>query len=94
MLQKPTGIAVVFRYSDPWAGKVYLAGTMNDWNPSSLPLYRDEKGNWALWIRLQPGKYEYKFIVDGQWTADPSNPQIRPDGFGGLNSVIRVKSGP
>jgi glycosidase len=32
----------------------------------------------------------YKFVVDGNWIADPENPRKSPDGFGGFNSVIRV----
>ena len=32
----------------------------------------------------------YKFVVDGQWIADPDNPRKTPDGYGGFNSVVRA----
>jgi len=32
----------------------------------------------------------YKFVVDGQWIADPENARKSPDGYGGFNSVVRV----
>jgi glycosidase len=32
----------------------------------------------------------YKFNVDGNWMADPSNMRTSPDGFGASNSVVRV----
>ena len=32
----------------------------------------------------------YKFVVDGVWMADPDNPNGSPDGFGGMNSVLKV----
>jgi glycosidase len=32
----------------------------------------------------------YKFVVDGNWIADPENPRKSPDGFGAFNSVVRV----
>ncbi len=32
----------------------------------------------------------YKFVVDGNWIADPANPRSSPDGFGGMNSVVRT----
>lgn len=39
-------------------------------------------------IKLKPGKYAYKFIVDGRWTTDPSN-KLREHGDAGSdNSVV------
>jgi len=32
----------------------------------------------------------YKFVVDGNWIADPTNTRKSPDGFGAFNSVMRV----
>ena len=32
----------------------------------------------------------YKLVVDGTWMADPGNARTTPDGFGGMNSVVRV----
>ncbi|NVB78182.1 MAG: hypothetical protein HOV81_07300 [Kofleriaceae bacterium] len=32
----------------------------------------------------------YKFVVDGNWIADPENPRKSPDGYGSFNSVVRA----
>jgi 5'-AMP-activated protein kinase regulatory beta subunit len=71
--------------------KVYLAGTFNDWNPTSHPLeYRPAKGEFKAYLLLSKGVYEYKFVVNGVWIEDPNCPERTPDGSGGFNSVIRI----
>jgi len=47
---------------------------------------------WSITLPLTPGRYEYKFLVDGKkWMHDPENPQKIEDGFGGHSSVIEVR---
>ena len=41
---------------------------------------------------LPPGRYEYKFVIDGKWKIDPRAHQFSPNSFGTLNSVIEVKA--
>ena len=73
------------------AANVFLAGTFNDWNDSKQRLTdADGDGVWETTLLLQPGSYQYKFVVDGNWTADPKNPNGADDGFGGQNSVLDV----
>lgn len=83
--ESETGKAV-FKYYNPDADEVYLAGEFNNWNPKQLAMQNDD-GEWTIAIELEPGEYEYKFVVDGNWTSDPLNPVIRGD-MG--NSVIKV----
>jgi hypothetical protein len=45
---------------------------------------------WKIPYVLGPGNYQYKFIVDGNWITDPSNPNIVSDGKGNLNSYMVV----
>jgi hypothetical protein len=45
---------------------------------------------WIVDLALSPGRYEYKFVVDGQWEQDSTNPDAADDGFNGFNSVITV----
>lgn len=56
------------------AQKVYLVGDFNNWNMFGTPLYKSENG-WETKIDLPKGRYYYKYIVDGHWTADPSTPE-------------------
>jgi len=37
-----------------------------------------------------PGRYEYRFVVDGQWRDDPACTERVPNGFGSENCVLRV----
>ena len=88
---------VVFRYYDQDAKKVCLVGDFNNWSPLADPMKdMNGDGHWSLYYPLQPGTYRYKFVVDGRWVPDSSNPDSEPDGFDGINSVVRVlaASGP
>ncbi len=53
----------------------------------------DEKGDgvYRCTLRLAPGCYEYKFVVDGEWVLDDGNPNFTSNDFGTLNSVLNVK---
>ena len=80
-----------FRLDAPFASEVYLAGEFNDWSPTANPMEKGEDGVWQITLELMPGKYEYKFVVDGTWMEDPENPDMVPDPYGGHNSVVTVE---
>jgi 1,4-alpha-glucan branching enzyme len=77
----------------PKAHRVAIVGDFNNWSTSADPMYdRDEEGAWSITLPLQPGRYEYKFLVDGdKWIPDVGNPKKVKDGFGAYNSVVEVK---
>jgi Beta-lactamase/Glycogen recognition site of AMP-activated protein kinase/Domain of unknown function (DUF3471) len=66
---------------------VNLAGSFNDWKPAAILCGR-EAAEWVCRVDLKPGKYFYKFIVDGNWIVDPANPTKEDDGRGNTNSVL------
>ncbi|UCF77788.1 MAG: glycogen-binding domain-containing protein [Candidatus Eiseniibacteriota bacterium] len=69
-----------FTYEDPGAAAVNLVGSFNGWNQNATPMTRDESGVWRVTLPLQPGKHEYKFMVNGSdWIADPENPVVVGD---------------
>ena len=76
--------------------RVMVAGTFNSWADGAteaIPMVDPEgDGVYEAAIELDPGRYEYKFLVDGSWVEDPDNPASAPDGFGGHNSVLKVVS--
>jgi 1,4-alpha-glucan branching enzyme len=39
-------------------------------------------------LKLNPGKYAYKYIIDGRWTTDPSNKLRERGDAGAYNSVV------
>jgi len=69
---------------------VAVAGTFNNWNQSQM-LFGKEGDVWVCRIDLAPGKYTYKFIIDGDWILDPDNPTTEDDERGFTNSVVVVK---
>jgi hypothetical protein len=72
------------------ASVVALAGSFNEWNQSQL-LFAREGDGWVCRVDLDPGVYHYKFIVDGDWLLDPSNPDTAEDEAGNVNNVVEVK---
>lgn len=80
-----------FRYYAPQAKRVSLAGTFNKWNTRALSAKKDSRGNWMVKVNLKPGRYEYKFFVDGSWLSDPRCTWMVPNTFGSQNSVIEIK---
>ena len=80
-----------FKYHAPQAKKVSLAGSFNNWNAKELSAKKDSQGNWLVKTSLKPGKYEYKFVVDGSWMNDPKCTSCTFNTFGTQNCVIEVK---
>jgi chromosome partitioning protein len=87
----PFPARVTFCFFDPAAKEVKVAGDFNDWLPSSAHnLRKDQDGRWVVRLPLKPGRYQYKFIVDGHWAKDPSNPNDIIGDFGQENSLLDV----
>ena len=72
------------------AQEVCIAGSFNDWHPSVTPMVRLDDGKWAKELTLPPGRYEYRFVVDGQWMDDPAATDLIPNPFGTPNAVLVV----
>ena len=71
---------------------IAVVGDFNDWDPDRNPLL-DENGDglWTATLSLEPGRYEYMFILDGQkWVPDPEAYRYVRDGFGNKNAVIEI----
>jgi 1,4-alpha-glucan branching enzyme len=83
-----------FEFVDPTARNVSVAGCFNQWQPGANPLQPGEKGHWHSEIALPPGTYEYRFVVDGLWLADPAAVETVPNPFGGRNSIFKVVGTP
>jgi hypothetical protein len=65
--------AVVFHLAAPDAKSVLLGGDFNDFDARQNPLTQRSDGTWETTLTLAPGRYAYKFKVDGRWTLDPAN---------------------
>jgi 1,4-alpha-glucan branching enzyme len=85
---------VRFEFIDPTATTVAVAGTFNDWHPTTKSMHPIGGGHWLKETALLPGTYEYCFVVDGQWAHDPLARETVPNPFGGKNSILKVASSP
>ncbi len=88
--ERPVEKPIDFILNKPDAKSVVIAGTFNGWDLKRTPL-RKEAAGWKTTLWLPPGRYEYKFVVDGQWMNDPKEQDSAPNEFGGTNSVLMVR---
>jgi len=74
----------------PAAKKVFLVGEFNGWRADAKRMVKTRDGSFRARLRLPPGRYEYQFLVDGTWLADPDAPEQVPNPFGTSNGVVTV----
>ena len=82
---------VAFEFYAPQAEKVQIAGTFNDWNPSKTPLKKERDGKWKGAVELAPGRYEYRYWVDGNWQNDQRPVECAPNPFGTWNCILEIR---
>jgi anti-sigma factor RsiW len=88
---EPAKRTVQFVCDFPDAKNVAIAGDFNQWDAKAVAMHKDASGKWVATVQLQPGAYQYQFIIDGsQFQPDPNNPIKIEDGFGGYNSGIEI----
>lgn len=85
--RQPPKKRVYFKLKASGAEEVILAGTFNNWETHSCCLKRDKKGVWSASLMLEPGTYEYRFLVDRQWQNDPEAEVAAPNPYGTQNCV-------
>jgi hypothetical protein len=49
--------------------------------------------SWIFPMYITPGKHHYKFIINGEWIVDPTNPYYEDNEFRTGNSVLWIESG-
>ena len=67
-----------------------LAGDFNSWNPDLAPMRLMDEGAFQVRLPLGPGRYQYRYVIDGRWERDPANERVAVNPFGELNSVVEV----
>jgi len=82
------------KINDNKAHTVAIAGDFNGWNPQANFL-EDLKGDgiWTGTLKLEPGRYEYMFVLDGEkWFPDPNALRYVKDGFGNKNAILEINN--
>jgi 1,4-alpha-glucan branching enzyme len=78
----------MFSLDAPESRQAAVAGAFNDWAPQDMA--RGIDGIWRLTVLLPTGTHAYRFLVDGVWMPDPSNPRRQVNDIGGHDSVCTV----
>ena len=82
------------KINDNKAHTVAIAGDFNGWNPQANILEdTDGDGIWTGTLKLEPGRYEYMFVLDGEkWFPDPNALRYVKDGFGNKNAILEINN--
>lgn len=86
---------VIFRVPASIGRDAAVAGDFNQWLPERSPMRPNPvTGVLECAAFMPPGSVsQYRLVVDGSWIADPYNPCVAPNPFGGTNSVVAVPTG-
>ena len=91
LMKRETGKAIQFEIVADSNSKVYVAGTFNNWDPTTHPLqHHPEEGVFKATLLLPEGTHEYKFVINGVWHLDAKCPHRVPNAHGDHNSVIKI----
>jgi 1,4-alpha-glucan branching enzyme len=87
---KKTIPSTEFTLIAPEASEVFLVGDFNEWNGDGFRMRKFKDGSCKKKVKLPPGRYEYRFVVDGNWCTDPQNGERCANPFGSENSVKTI----
>jgi len=88
---RETGRGALFVHPASREATVCIAADFNGWSATEHRLtYNESLGVHELCVPLPPGDYEYRLVVDGTWIADPFNPGISTNPYGGTNSRFTI----
>ena len=69
--------------------RVAIVGDLTNWNPNQIFMEKTN-GIWQTTLTLNPGRYQYQIVADGNWFLDPNNPVQVENGIGGYNSLLEI----
>lgn len=70
---------------------ITVFGNFNTWNRNELFLKKGKDGWYSIDHYFDPGRYEYKYYVDGAEFLDQKNHDSIPNGIGGYNTNLVIK---
>lgn len=70
--------------------QVFIAGEFNNWDINSLPMKKENNGEFTASVDLEKGKeFQFKYIVDGrEWINETGADRFITNEFNGENSVV------
>lgn len=72
------------------AKEVSVTGDFTGWSEDGIRLAKGTNGDWQTTLALDPGQYQYRLRVDGEWRDNPAAEDRIPNPFGTENAVLKV----
>ncbi|MBI3857140.1 MAG: hypothetical protein HY293_15755 [Planctomycetes bacterium] len=72
------------------AKDVRVTGDFTRWTKQGIRLSNDGNGHWRTVLPLDPGEYQYRILVDGQWQDHEDATERVANPFGSENCVLKV----
>ncbi|HVR85308.1 MAG TPA: isoamylase early set domain-containing protein [Planctomycetota bacterium] len=69
---------------------VALTGDFNGWTKEGISMQSLGSGRYKTQLRLAPGSYQFRLLVDGEWADDQDAERRVANPFGTQNSVLQV----
>lgn len=82
--------SVPLRVKNPDAGEIRISGDFTGWSPDGIALKKAAGGEWKATLLLEPGRYQYRLIVDGAWADHPEAARRVANPHGTENCVLEV----
>ena len=82
--------SVPLRVNNPAAADLRVTGDFSAWSPEGIPLRKEAGGEWKTTLQLEPGRYQYRLIVDGAWADHPEAASRVANPHGSENCVLEV----
>ena len=83
--------SIAFCTTVPRASDVRVTGDFTGWTLGGIPLWDEGDGSWRTLLSLDPGVYEYRMVIDGDW-ADHDEARVRvTNPYGGENCILTVR---
>jgi 1,4-alpha-glucan branching enzyme len=74
----------------PEASEVVVTGDFAHWEREGIRLVKGRSGRWYTSLQLLPGEYQYRLLIDGEWSDHPEAKSRVPNSFGTDNCILVV----
>jgi len=89
---RATATGAIFIQPGTLGRTVHVAGDFNRWSPTATPMRHNAAlGVLEVFVKLPPGAYQYRLIVDGRWEADRYNTRQFRNEHGEPNSLVTIE---
>ncbi len=72
------------------ARQVILTGEFTKWSRTGVAMVKGADGLWRVSFSIPPGRYQYRLLVDGQWSDHAEAKERIPNPFGTENCLLIV----